>query len=62
MRQAKEKGTTYPLPRLDALLQHAEFSTLGRWLVERGVEVGELQGVVDGLVAGLSFSVMLILL
>jgi tetratricopeptide (TPR) repeat protein len=46
----EEKGTTYPLPRLNELLQHAEFSSLRRWLVERGVEVGELQRRVDGLV------------
>jgi tetratricopeptide (TPR) repeat protein len=49
LQEAKEKGTTYPLPRLNELLQHAEFSSLRRWLVERGVEVGELQGVVDGI-------------
>jgi len=53
LQEAKEKGTTYPLPRVNELLQHAEFSTLRRWLVERGVEVGELQGRIDGVVAGL---------
>jgi hypothetical protein len=47
MQQAKEKGTTYPLPRLEELLQLAEFSTLRRWLAEWGVEVGELQGIID---------------
>jgi hypothetical protein len=47
LQQAKEKGTTYPLPRLDELLQLAEFSTLRRWLAEWGVEVGELQGRID---------------
>jgi len=47
LQEAKEKGTTYPLPRLNELLQQPEFSTLRRWLAERRGEVGELQGVVD---------------
>jgi hypothetical protein len=45
-----ENQATYPLPRLDELLQLAEFSTLRRWLAEWGVEVGELQGEIDELV------------
>jgi len=52
-RQAKEKGTTYPLPRLNELLQQPEFSTLRRWLAEWGVEVGELQGRVDEVLKGI---------
>ncbi|MDM8557401.1 CHAT domain-containing protein [Candidatus Parabeggiatoa sp. HSG14] len=47
LQEAKEKGTTYPLPRFNELLQLAEFSGLRRWLEERGVDVGELQGRVD---------------
>ncbi|MDM8565195.1 tetratricopeptide repeat protein [Candidatus Halobeggiatoa sp. HSG11] len=50
MQQAKEKGTTYPLPKLNELLQLPEFSTLKRWLAERGVNLGELQEKVDGVV------------
>ena len=48
--EIEEKGTTYPLPHLEELLQLAEFSTLRRWLAEWGVEVGELQGIIDELV------------
>jgi tetratricopeptide (TPR) repeat protein len=53
LQQAKEKGTTYPLPRLNELLQQPEFSTLRRWLAELGVEVGELQGRVDEVLKGI---------
>jgi len=51
LRKAKEKGTTYPLPRLNELLQQAEFSALRRWLAEWEVDVGELQGRIDEVVA-----------
>jgi hypothetical protein len=52
LQEAKEKGTTYhPLPRLNELLQQGEFSTLRRWLAERKVDVGELQGRIDEVVA-----------
>jgi len=44
LQQTKEKGTTYPLPRLNELLQQAEFSAIRRWLAEKGSDVGELQG------------------
>ncbi|MCK5523831.1 MAG: CHAT domain-containing protein [Thiomargarita sp.] len=50
-REIEEKGTTYPLPRLNELLQQGEFSVLRRWLAEWGVDVGELQGRIDGFVA-----------
>jgi len=53
LQEAKEEGTTYPLPRLNELLQHAEFSTLRRWLADWQVEVGELQGRIDGVVESL---------
>jgi len=53
LQEAKEKGTIYPLPRLNELLQQPEFSTLRRWLAEWGVEVGELQGRVDEVLNGI---------
>ncbi|MDM8567773.1 CHAT domain-containing protein [Candidatus Halobeggiatoa sp. HSG11] len=50
MQEAKEKDTIYPLPKLNELLQLPEFSTLKRWLAEWGVNIGELQEGVDGVV------------
>ncbi|MDM8568298.1 CHAT domain-containing protein, partial [Thiotrichales bacterium HSG1] len=50
MQQAKEKDTIYPLPKLNELLQLPELSSLKRWLAEWGVNIGELQEKVDGIV------------
>lgn len=48
--RAAQAGETYTLPRIPALLARPEFEPLKRWLAERGVDLEELQGRVDGLV------------
>jgi tetratricopeptide (TPR) repeat protein len=56
LQEAKEKGTTYPLPSLKELLQHSEFSSLRRWLDEWQVDVGELQGRIDRILSESGFT------
>jgi tetratricopeptide (TPR) repeat protein len=50
IRREAKSNSTYALPRIPALLAHPEFEPLKRWLTERGEDLEELQGRVDGLV------------
>ena len=48
-RRAAANGTTHELPRLDALLEAPEFAELRRVLAERGVDLEQLQRIIDEL-------------
>jgi len=47
-----QSNTRYDLPRVSELLARPEFEALGRFVEQFGVDVAELQGKVDEMVAG----------
>ncbi len=49
-RRAAAEGTTHELPRLRALLETAEFAELRGLLAERGVDLEQLERLIDELV------------
>ena len=46
----KKQNPDYTLPRIDTLLALPEFASVKAFVEQWGVDVGELQGVVDGLI------------
>ncbi len=51
LNRATGSNTPYSLPRVTELISLPEFEALNRFLTQYGVDVGELQGKIDELVA-----------